>query len=176
MNPRNQECKTSNPNPSAFLQTSAFFTSPNILERNGFPSITAALSRFPRFPFSSLDFSSQRPYLLSLPLFLLCFLQEMEPMNIDWNNIESVFVKDNLYEHFNAPKYFDFSAHEESIDDDAWFCRPGNISKTLDSINSPNLSHSSFEFPSEISFLFLQIVGIRKRPKISRSVYGILVF
>lgn len=45
-------------------------------------------------------------------------------MNIDWNNIESVFVKDNLYEHFNAPKYFDFSAHEESIDDDAWFCRP----------------------------------------------------
>eukprot|EP00268_Persea_americana_P030487 TRINITY_DN2949_c0_g1_i1.p1 TRINITY_DN2949_c0_g1~~TRINITY_DN2949_c0_g1_i1.p1 ORF type:complete len:346 (+),score=70.47 TRINITY_DN2949_c0_g1_i1:602-1639(+) len=47
----------------------------------------------------------------------------MEPMNIDWNNIESVFVKDNLYEHFTAPKYFDFSAHEESVDDDAWFCR-----------------------------------------------------
>lgn len=75
-------------------------------------------------------------------------------MNIDWNNIESVFVKDNLYEHFNAPKYFDFSAHEESIDDDAWFCRPGNISKTLDSINSPNLSHCSFEFLSEIPFSF----------------------
>ncbi|KAJ8645185.1 hypothetical protein MRB53_006933 [Persea americana] len=48
----------------------------------------------------------------------------MEPMDIDWKNIESVFIKDDLYEHINAPKYVNLSALEESVDDDAWFCRP----------------------------------------------------
>lgn len=45
-------------------------------------------------------------------------------MDIDWKNVESVFIKDDLYEHFNAPKYVDFSTLEQSVNDVAWFCRP----------------------------------------------------
>ncbi|XP_077210338.1 uncharacterized protein LOC143845816 isoform X2 [Tasmannia lanceolata] len=48
----------------------------------------------------------------------------MEPMDIDWKNIDSRFIQDDLYEHINAPKWFDFSAPDESVDDEAWFCRP----------------------------------------------------
>lgn len=49
----------------------------------------------------------------------------MEPAKIDWETIHSVFVKDDLFEHFNAPQWVDFSApDQESIDDDAWFCKP----------------------------------------------------
>ncbi|KAG6789512.1 hypothetical protein POTOM_005613 [Populus tomentosa] len=48
----------------------------------------------------------------------------MEPEKIDWKRIDSVFVEDRLYENVNAPKWFDFFAPEDSIDDEAWFCRP----------------------------------------------------
>ncbi|KAF3437896.1 hypothetical protein FNV43_RR20652 [Rhamnella rubrinervis] len=49
----------------------------------------------------------------------------MEPAKIDWKNIDSKFVEDKLYEHINAPKWFDFLApYDHSVDDDAWFCRP----------------------------------------------------
>ncbi|KAF8395858.1 hypothetical protein HHK36_019812 [Tetracentron sinense] len=48
----------------------------------------------------------------------------MEPAKIDWNNIESRFVQDDLFEHINAPKWVDFSAPEESVNDEAWFCKP----------------------------------------------------
>ncbi|XP_010557795.1 PREDICTED: uncharacterized protein LOC104826677 [Tarenaya hassleriana] len=48
----------------------------------------------------------------------------MEPANIDWKRIDSRFVEDVFFEHFKAPKWFDFSAPHDDVDDDAWFCRP----------------------------------------------------
>ncbi|XWS35508.1 hypothetical protein CRYUN_Cryun20dG0003100 [Craigia yunnanensis] len=50
----------------------------------------------------------------------------MEPAKIDWKRIDSRFVEDCVYEHINAPKWIDFMAVEDcnSIDDEAWFCRP----------------------------------------------------
>ncbi|VVB05443.1 unnamed protein product [Arabis nemorensis] len=50
----------------------------------------------------------------------------MEPAQIDWKRIDSRFVEDVFYEHIRAPKWFDFSDpnHLDSIDDDAWFCKP----------------------------------------------------
>ncbi|XP_068643143.1 uncharacterized protein [Aristolochia californica] len=48
----------------------------------------------------------------------------MEPMDIDWKNIDSSFVVDDLLERINAPMWIDFSAPDESGDDEAWFCRP----------------------------------------------------
>uniref|UniRef100_A0A5B6YIT9 Uncharacterized protein n=1 Tax=Davidia involucrata TaxID=16924 RepID=A0A5B6YIT9_DAVIN len=57
----------------------------------------------------------------------------MEPAKIDWKTINSVFVEDNMYEHINAPQWVDFSASEESVDDEAWFCRPDcNHPKTVE--------------------------------------------
>ncbi|KAG5385888.1 hypothetical protein IGI04_037358 [Brassica rapa subsp. trilocularis] len=51
----------------------------------------------------------------------------MEPAKIDWKRIDSRFEEDVFYEHLRAPKYFDFLApnHLDTVDDDAWFCRPG---------------------------------------------------
>ncbi|PON41111.1 interferon-activable protein [Parasponia andersonii] len=50
----------------------------------------------------------------------------MEPAKIDWKNLDSRYVEDELYEHINAPKWFDFlSPNDNLVDDDAWFCRPG---------------------------------------------------
>ncbi|XWS45717.1 hypothetical protein CRYUN_Cryun14cG0003300 [Craigia yunnanensis] len=50
----------------------------------------------------------------------------MEPAKIDWKRIDSRFVVDCVYEHIDAPKWVDFLAVEDSnsIDDEAWFCRP----------------------------------------------------
>ncbi|XP_030515358.1 uncharacterized protein LOC115729043 isoform X2 [Rhodamnia argentea] len=51
----------------------------------------------------------------------------MEPAKIDWRKIESVFVEDDLYEHFDAPKWVDLSSSPHLDDDDAdarFFCRP----------------------------------------------------
>ncbi|CAA6659162.1 unnamed protein product [Spirodela intermedia] len=54
----------------------------------------------------------------------------MEPADIDWNRLEWRFVKDDLYEHFDAPKWVDFSPSPKSFSpssvpkDEAWFCRP----------------------------------------------------
>ena len=49
----------------------------------------------------------------------------MEPENIDWNSVESIFVEDDTYENFDAPRWVDLSAPDEPIDDQAWFCNPG---------------------------------------------------
>lgn len=51
----------------------------------------------------------------------------MEPAKIDWKSVESVFVEDKLYENINAPKWVDFLTREDddSMDDEAWFCKPG---------------------------------------------------
>ncbi|GMN53601.1 hypothetical protein TIFTF001_022721 [Ficus carica] len=49
----------------------------------------------------------------------------MEPAKIDWKNLEWRFVEDELYEHINAPKWFDFlSPLDHPVDDESWFCRP----------------------------------------------------
>lgn len=52
----------------------------------------------------------------------------MEVAIIDWKSIDSKFVKDDVYEHINAPQWIDFSSpdHHSLVDDEAWFCRPGN--------------------------------------------------
>ncbi|KAJ7972242.1 Polyadenylate-binding protein RBP47B [Quillaja saponaria] len=48
----------------------------------------------------------------------------MDPENIDWSNIDSIFVEDDTYENFNAPKWVDLCASDALIDDEAWFCKP----------------------------------------------------
>ncbi|KAL4606993.1 hypothetical protein ACB092_09G143400 [Castanea dentata] len=48
----------------------------------------------------------------------------MEPEKIDWNSVESIFVEDDTYENFDAPRWVDLSAPDEPIDDQAWFCNP----------------------------------------------------
>ncbi|XP_043691138.1 DNA ligase 1 isoform X2 [Telopea speciosissima] len=47
----------------------------------------------------------------------------MEPAKIDWKKVDSRFVEDELYEHINAPKWIDFTAPEDYVDDEAWFCK-----------------------------------------------------
>uniref|UniRef100_A0A5B6YHZ1 Uncharacterized protein n=1 Tax=Davidia involucrata TaxID=16924 RepID=A0A5B6YHZ1_DAVIN len=66
----------------------------------------------------------------------------MEPAKIDWKTINSVFVQDDLYERINAPQWVDFSSPEESVDNEAWFCRPDcNHPKTVkDYIKGPPTS------------------------------------
>ncbi|KAI7985128.1 Lysine--tRNA ligase [Camellia lanceoleosa] len=57
----------------------------------------------------------------------------MEPAKIDWKSINSVFIEDDLYEHINAPKWLYFSTPDQSVDDEAWFCRPDcNHPKTVE--------------------------------------------
>ncbi|KAK9128638.1 hypothetical protein Syun_017435 [Stephania yunnanensis] len=49
----------------------------------------------------------------------------MEPAKIDWKNVRSRFVEDEIYERINAPKWFDFSDLDKFVEDDeAWFCTP----------------------------------------------------
>ncbi|GAV57279.1 hypothetical protein CFOL_v3_00817 [Cephalotus follicularis] len=48
----------------------------------------------------------------------------MEPENIDWSSIESIFVEDDMYEDINAPKWVDLSVSLEPVNDEAWFCNP----------------------------------------------------
>ncbi|KAL0410753.1 UNVERIFIED_CONTAM: hypothetical protein Slati_3665000 [Sesamum latifolium] len=48
----------------------------------------------------------------------------MEVAVIDWKSIDTRFVEDELYEYINAPKWVDFSAPDDPVDDEAWFCRP----------------------------------------------------
>lgn len=49
----------------------------------------------------------------------------MEVAVIDWK--DSVFVKDDNLEKINAPQWVDFFAPDVSVDDEAWFCKPGNF-------------------------------------------------
>lgn len=44
---------------------------------------------------------------------------------IDWKNIDSRFVRDELLENINAPQWVDFTSPDAEIDDESWFCRPG---------------------------------------------------
>lgn len=49
----------------------------------------------------------------------------MEVAVIDWKSIDTRFVRDELFENINAPKWVDFlSIDDNPVDDEAWFCRP----------------------------------------------------
>ncbi|KAL8161752.1 hypothetical protein V2J09_013241 [Rumex salicifolius] len=50
----------------------------------------------------------------------------MEPARINWQTLESVFVRDDTFENINAPQWVDFLYPDDqsSIDDVAWFCKP----------------------------------------------------
>lgn len=54
-------------------------------------------------------------------------LSKMEIAVIDWENIDSRFIRDDTLENINAPQWVDFSSPDANIDDESWFCRPGNI-------------------------------------------------
>ena len=85
----------------------------------------------------------------------------MEPAQIDWKRIDSRFVEDVFYEHLRAPKWFDFLApnHLDTIDDDAWFCKPGtNLSLLL-------LSESLWSSLLILSFVSTQDCNHPKRPE-----------
>ncbi|KAG8363596.1 hypothetical protein BUALT_Bualt19G0038800 [Buddleja alternifolia] len=80
----------------------------------------------------------------------------MEVAIIDWKRIDSRFVKDELYEHINAPKWIDFNAPDDPVDDEAWFCRPGcNHPKTVDDFFSEKertpISNSKLQKSASIS-------------------------
>ncbi|KAF3773133.1 hypothetical protein EJ110_NYTH56062 [Nymphaea thermarum] len=48
----------------------------------------------------------------------------MEVLAIDWDNIDSRFIRDDAYEGINAPKWVDFLAPEDPTDEESFFCRP----------------------------------------------------
>ncbi|XP_057849576.1 uncharacterized protein LOC131060387 isoform X1 [Cryptomeria japonica] len=71
----------------------------------------------------------------------------MDVLNIDWKNIDSRFVRDEFYENIRAPKWLDFLALEEPVDDDAWFCKPDcNHPRTAASL----LDAPLFESPKQV--------------------------
>nr|GMD34896.1 uncharacterized protein LOC109155727 isoform X2 [Ipomoea batatas] len=74
----------------------------------------------------------------------------MEVAVIDWKNLDSRFVKDDILEQFNAPQWVDFSGADGFVDDEAWFCRPDcNHPKTVEDFRkaaatlTPKLQKSS---------------------------------
>lgn len=71
----------------------------------------------------------------------------MKVVIIDRKEIDSRFVKDDLYENINVSQWLDFSAPEVDIDDESWFCRPDcNHPKTFEDFyrqTPPNLRISS---------------------------------
>ncbi|KAK4372171.1 hypothetical protein RND71_007555 [Anisodus tanguticus] len=80
----------------------------------------------------------------------------MEIAIIDWKTIDSRFVKDDLYEHFNAPKWVDFFTPDVLVDDDdAWFCRPEcNHPKTVEDfykVATPSSSSSKHQRSASVS-------------------------
>ncbi|XP_038698924.1 uncharacterized protein LOC119996387 [Tripterygium wilfordii] len=99
----------------------------------------------------------------------------MEPAQIDWKRIESVFVEDRLYENINAPKWVDFISPEDSIDDQAWFCRPDcNHPKTAEDflISTPTSKISSSGNDSKIlpsGYLNQRDAKLKKRGQIQSS-------
>ncbi|XP_073277281.1 uncharacterized protein [Primulina huaijiensis] len=57
----------------------------------------------------------------------------MDVAIIDWKNVDSRYVRDEMYELINAPKWIDFLASDVPLDDEAWFCRPScNHPKTAE--------------------------------------------
>lgn len=55
----------------------------------------------------------------------------MEVLAIDWENIDSRFVRDDAYEGINAPKWVDFLALEDPTNEESFFCRPGELHPSL---------------------------------------------
>ncbi|XP_060217189.1 uncharacterized protein LOC132644604 [Lycium barbarum] len=103
----------------------------------------------------------------------------MEIAIIDWKRIDSRFVKDDLYEHFNAPKWVDFFAPDVPVEDDAWFCRPEcNHPKTVeDFYKVATLSSSSSKLQRSASVSDIPLgernkrdATLKKRGQIQPSV------
>ena len=55
-------------------------------------------------------------------LFFCSFITSMDCLQIDWDNIDHTFVRDEFYENIQAPKWIDFNAPFQPIDDFEWFC------------------------------------------------------
>ncbi|CAJ1910815.1 unnamed protein product [Sphenostylis stenocarpa] len=79
---------------------------------------------------------------------------QMEPDNIDWDNIDSTFAQDEAYENFDAPMWVDLSAFDDSlVDDEVWFCtRDCKHLKTAEDFlkRSSKAKHFRFASISEI--------------------------
>lgn len=83
----------------------------------------------------------------------------MEPAKVDWKNVQWRFVEDELYEHINAPKWVDFTAIHDPVDDEAWFCRPGEfLFRSIMFLDSELFSVSSFAFLGNDGFCFLLVL------------------
>ncbi|KAH7446025.1 hypothetical protein KP509_01G033400 [Ceratopteris richardii] len=46
----------------------------------------------------------------------------MECFRIDWKNIDTRYEREEFYENIQAPKWIDFSAPLQPVDDHEWFC------------------------------------------------------
>ncbi|MCO5592042.1 hypothetical protein L7F22_046036 [Adiantum nelumboides] len=46
----------------------------------------------------------------------------MECLQIDWKNLDHTFERDDFYESIQAPKWIDFTAPLQHVDDHEWFC------------------------------------------------------
>lgn len=57
-------------------------------------------------------------------------MESMEPKDIDWSRVVSRYVRDETYEGIEAPHWVDLDdpGAGVTVDDDAWFCRPGTPS------------------------------------------------
>ncbi|KAJ1429922.1 hypothetical protein SESBI_07982 [Sesbania bispinosa] len=90
----------------------------------------------------------------------------MEPENIDWDNIDSMFIQDDTYENFNAPKWVDLSASNEPlVDDEAWFCTHDcKHPKTAEDFLKPTTTTNSNSKVKRLRFMsFSEILPLRDR-------------
>ncbi|PQP99076.1 uncharacterized protein Pyn_37798 [Prunus yedoensis var. nudiflora] len=95
----------------------------------------------------------------------------MDPENIDWGSIESVFVEDETYENFEAPKWVDLSSPDELIGDEAWFCSPDcNHPKAAEDFlkSAPNLKVKLLR-----SLSISEILPFRERNRRDVKVKGV---
>ncbi|KAL0339118.1 UNVERIFIED_CONTAM: hypothetical protein Sangu_1433900 [Sesamum angustifolium] len=80
----------------------------------------------------------------------------MEVAVIDWKSIDTRFVEDELYEYINAPKWVDFSAQDDPVDDEAWFCRPNcDHPKTAEDFLNEKLRTPTSNSKVSVASLFL---------------------
>ncbi|KAH9302067.1 hypothetical protein KI387_013650, partial [Taxus chinensis] len=85
----------------------------------------------------------------------------MDVLNIDWKNIDSRFERDDFYEDIRAPKWLDFLALEEPVDDDAWFCKPD--------CNHPRTAASLLDAPLIESLAVKELRPVRPTSTVSVS-------
>nr|GMC89100.1 hypothetical protein DM860_014579 [Ipomoea batatas]GMD85511.1 hypothetical protein DM860_014579 [Ipomoea batatas]GME04385.1 hypothetical protein DM860_014579 [Ipomoea batatas]GME19585.1 hypothetical protein DM860_014579 [Ipomoea batatas] len=92
----------------------------------------------------------------------------MEVAVIDWKNLDSKFVEDDLFEPFNAPQWVDFSAPDDAVavDDEAGFGnRLSNLSNFMAS-SSATFTTSSIKATAaardDVSFLDRRFEEVEK--------------